>query len=250
MIQVRIDPRAALGYLSRAEQEQLPFAVSQALNQLANRAQAAEREHIRQAFKLRRESFVLRGVYISKADRATKSSWRVVVQLQYPDARHFLDQHEEGGQRRRQGGRYLWQPNEEVFKSKVISASNPLAPKNLHVRRTDHDQIKGDHGTFMVRAAGGQRLVLQRVARTLDGRSRRGMKGLTLENFAGGMGPNTRKQTRSLRRTEGVRLLYRLVSTVKIPARLQFVETVSKTVQGQFAEVARAALTKAMGTAK
>ena len=77
--------------------KQIPWMMTLALNKVANAAQQKQREHIKRAFQLRRESFVLRGVYISKADRASKTSWRVVIQLAYPDQRHFLDQHEEGG---------------------------------------------------------------------------------------------------------------------------------------------------------
>ena len=100
-IRVHVDPRAVLGWLSDAQERQLPFAVSLALNRVANQAQVAERENIKRSFKLRRESFVLKGVKISKQDRATKSSWRVTIQLAYPDDRHFLDQHEVGGYRTR-----------------------------------------------------------------------------------------------------------------------------------------------------
>lgn len=204
MIRVQIDPSAVLKRLDGFE-NQAGYAMSLALNRVANLAQEAQREQMKQAFKLRRETFVLRGVKISKADRASKSTWRVVIQVAYPDDRRFMHEHEKGGERQRHGGRYLWQPNATVFKG-IITRSNPLHPKNLKMRKTPAGQIKGDHRTFMVRTQSGQRLVLQRIDRRLDKRSVRALKSMTLDNFAGGMGPRRKQETKSIRRTVGTRL--------------------------------------------
>lgn len=249
MIEIRVDVNGGLRMLAEAS-GQAGFGIALGLNRLANEGQKAEQRHIRRAFRLRREQFVVRGVKISKANRATKTSWRVVIQLAYPDDRPFMDQHEKGGFRTRHGGRFLWQPNQQVFRSKVIAASNPLHPKNLHMHKTDKGQIKGDQRTFMVKTASGQRLVLQREDRRLDGRSKRGLKGLTLDNFAGGMGPRRKKETRSIRRTGGTRLLYRLVERVKIPADLRFVDTIGKEVAAKQGVIMQRALLDAMRTAR
>lgn len=248
-VEIHVNTSGVMVMLAHA-QGQLPYAISLGLNRLANIGQKAEQDQMKRSFKLRRETFVLRGVKINKADRASKTSWRVTIQLSYPDNRPFMDQHEQGGFRTRRGGRFLWQPNSEVFKSKVISASNPLAPKNLHMTRTPGGQIKGDQRTFMVKTASGQRLVLQREDRRLDKRSARGLKSLTLDNFAGGMGPRTKKEKRSIRRTGGTRLLYRLVERVRIPADLRFVETISREVAAQQAAVMNEAVREALRTAR
>ncbi len=248
MIRVQIDPSAVLKRLDGFE-NQAGYAMSLALNRVANLAQEAQREQMKQAFKLRRETFVLRGVKISKADRASKSTWRVVIQIAYPDDRRFMHEHEKGGERKRHGGRFLWQPNAKIFRG-IITKANPLHPKNLNMRKTPAGQIKGDHRTFMVRTQQGQRLVLQRVDRRLDARSLRGLKTMTLDNFAGGMGPRRKQETRSIRRTAGTRLLYRLVDRVRIPADLQFVKTVGRTVQAQWEKQAAAAARRAIETAR
>ena len=249
MISIHVDTRGAMVMFAHA-QEQLPFAVSLGLNRIANAGQAAEQAQIRRAFKLRREQFVVRGVKIEKADRATKTSWRVVIQLAYPDNRPFMDQHEKGGFRTRHGGRFLWQPNQQVFRSKIIAASNPLHPKNLHMHKTDKGQIKGDQRTFMVKTASGQRLVLQREDRRLDKRSARGLKSLNLDNYAGGMGPRRKKETRSIRRTGGTRLLYRLVERVRIPADLRFVDTIQREVAAKQGVIMQDAMRQALRTAR
>ena len=132
MIRLSVNTTGALAHLAELN-GQLPFAMSLGLNRLANVGQAAEQNQMRHAFKLRREQFVVRGVKIEKLDRATKTSWRVIIQLAYPDARPFMDLHEPGGDRHRHGGRYLWQPNQNVFKSRVIGATNPLHPRNLNI---------------------------------------------------------------------------------------------------------------------
>ena len=222
-LQVRVDISAVKEALAGVE-KQIPFAVTLGLNRLANIGQKAEQDHMRQAFKLRRETFVVRGVKINKADRATKATWRVTIQLAYPDARPFMDQHEQGGERTRHGGRYLWQPNQQVFKSKVISASNPLAPKNLHMGRTPAGQIKGEQRTFMVKTTNGERLVLQRERgkqKELAGGKAHGKKGL---------GKVRKRNTKGRAQT---RVLYRLVSRVRIPADLRFVNTITAAVESQ-----------------
>lgn len=246
-MKVQVDLAAfnrAMGGMER----QMPYAVSLALNRVANRAQGAERQHMREVFKLRREQFVLRGVKIAKADRATKTSWSVVIQLAYPDQRPFMDMHEGGGQRQRHGGGRLWQPNESVFKSKVIGRQNPLHPKNLKLRKVG-GKLMGAQGTFVVKT-GGQVLVLQRVGRGLTAKSKRTMRHITLDNFAGGMGPRAKGETKSLERTAGTRLLYRLVSRVTIPAELQFLVTIAKTVTSTWNEEARRAMDEAMRSAR
>lgn len=243
-IHVRVDPRAVLGWLTDAQERELPWAMTLALNKVANKAQDAEREHMKRSFKLRRETFVLRGVKINKQDRATKSSWRVVIQLAYPDAQPFLDQHELGGYRTRFTGKRLWQPNPSVFQSKVIGRANPLHPKNLKLAKDKSGRIIGKERTFLVRTS-SQILVLQRVDRRLTKPSARRVRSLTLENVAVGMGPHRRKE-KGISRTGGTRLLYRLVERVKIPARLQFVSTISGSALAEFPAALRVAMTDAL----
>jgi len=245
-LQISVNTSGAMMMLAQV-QGQLPYAISLGLNRLANVGQKAEQGQMQHAFHLRREQFVLRGVKINKTDRATKTSWRVTITLEYPDGRPFMDQHEEGGDRTRHGGRFLWQPNQDVFKSKVISANNPLAPKNLHMARTAAGQVKGEQETFMVRTAAGQRLVLQRVARGLAKGTR--LKSFTLDNLAVGMGPRTKKQ-KQLRRKDGTRVLYRLVERVRIPADLRFVDTIGQAVSASQSAVFNQAVMDALRSAR
>lgn len=246
MITIKVDPKSVLNGFSLFQDQQAPFAVSRALNRIANAGQSAEQAHMRESFHLRRESFVIRGVKIDKADRATKSSWRVVIQLAYPDQRHFMDEHEQGGERQRFGGGRLWKPNPEVFKSKIIGRSNPLHPSMLHLHKDAKGRIIGDQRTFLIKTKGnGKMLVLQRQDRGLDGRTKRGLKTLTLDNIHVGMGPRMKRE-REFRRTNGTRLLYMLVSRVRIPAKLEFVTTISKVVNEQLEPMLRQSFDEAV----
>lgn len=248
-ISVNVDPSKALGYMDDLQERQFPFAVATALNCTANDAQGAERYRITANFKLRRKAFILRQVYISKQDRANKSTWRVWIQLQeqFKDMAGF----EEGDDRTPHGGsKWLWKPNPDVFKSQVIGSANPLAPKNLRFQKDPGGRIVGNQRTFMVRTkARGQLLVLQRVDRTLTSRSKRAMGRLTLDNLAGAQGPNVKKAIR-LQRTAGVRMLYQLVSRSHVPAKLEFVGTITRTAQDVFPARMREAMDQAVRSSR
>jgi hypothetical protein len=248
MFLIKVDTAEVMDRLTGMEQVQLPFAMSLALNRIANAAQAAEQAHLKAKFKLRRPAWNLQGIYISKADRATKSSWRVVVQVQ--PTRDYLSRMEEGGEKTPTRGRWLWKPNAEVFKNKIILRSDPLHPLNLrfHKQGRSH-QFQGNERTFMI-AVKGLLLVLQRVDRRLTKQSARRLGRLTLDTFRGGQGPSLKRERVAIERTVGTRLLYTLVSRVRVPRKLEFVNTISRTVQTQWPAVFADALGEAMRTAR
>lgn len=246
MISIRVDPSKALGNLTDAQERQLPFAVSMAINRTANDAQSAERYRVKASFKLRREAFNLRGVYISKQDRANKTTWRAVIQIQAD--RDYLNKFEAGGEQMPHG-RFRWIPNRDMFKSRIIGAGDPLHPKNHKFHKDPSGRMLGNERTFMVKTKGnGQVLVLQREDKRLTKRSSR-LSSFTLDNVAVGMGPRTRKQ-KALSRTAGVRMLYRLTTRYKVRAQLEFYDTVSRTVQDVWPARMREALAEAMRGAK
>jgi len=223
MFKIQVDPVPVVNALHQAGQR-AGYAIASGLNQLANKAQAAERAHMAKAFNLRREQFNLRAIYISKADRADATTWRVVIQVKLPGNRHHLQDHEGGQVRVPHGGKFLWQPNQDVFKSKIIGSGNSLAPKNLNLRRGKGGTLQGDHRTFLIKT-NGQRFILQRQGRrqggTVRGRDEAGRYTI-------------RKRRRNSKGNGQTRLLYRLVQRVKLPARLAFVTTITRTVQDQW----------------
>lgn len=224
-VNVTSNLREALGELTEMEAQQLPHAVRLGLNRLANDVQAGIRDKIKRAFDLRRVSFNLNSVKIFKPDRATKSTWRVVITLD-PRASHF-EKFEEGGTKRPMGDhRWIWLPNTKVFKNQVISRSNPLHPKNLHLHRDSAGRIIGDQRTFVVKDEHGDPIVVQRQHAPWTGWTRRSMKKLRLDNF------DKRDQILvSKKRKPATRVLYRLRSAVSVEARLEFAETGRKVVE-------------------
>jgi hypothetical protein len=234
--------------LTDAQERQIPFAVSRALNLIANDAQKAEREHIQSNFHIRRP-WVLQGVYISKTDRATKSSWRVTIQIQ--EDRDFLNRFERGDTKFPLHSKWLWIPNPDVFKNQVIPGSSPLAPKALHFQRTPGGEMHGDQRTFMVKGKKAP-LVLQRMSS-----SGRGVTQQLGEGFRSGpkgrdasTGRFTKGEASKRMRRGGVRMLYILVSRSRIPVRLAFVETIANTVNDGWVARMQESMDYAMRTAK
>ena len=252
-----LDPMPLVDHLNFAQQRQLPFAVSLALNRVANLAQKAEQTRLQTAFHLRRESFNLQGIYISKADRATKTSWQVTIQIQAN--RSYLNRMEQGGMKDPTRGHFLWKPNREVFGDDVIMRSNPLHPSNLHFHSPIHNkgkglQLQGDNRTFMVMGNGKYKgpLVLQRVAGSAKGAAQR--ISLGAKHGAAGRDKATGRITAgaSLKRARqgGVRLLYTLVSRVTVPAKLEFIDTIGNTVETSWREVLDQAMEDALRSSR
>jgi len=246
MIKVQVQTSGVLLMLAQA-QGQLEYAMSLALNRVANDGQKAEQTHLKKAFTLRRETFVMRGIKIEKADRATKSSWRVVISI--PVTQDFLDKFEQGDPKVPRTGKWLWIPNQAVFKNKIIMSGNPLHPKQLQFSKSKGGQLQGKERTFMLRSKAGKPIVLQREEQKLAKGSYRIMKSMTLDNVHTGMGPRQKKE-KAIHRAGGTRLLYTLVSKVKTPVRLEFVNTITSEVQARWPQRAEQAVIEALRTAR
>lgn len=246
MIEVRVNTSGALVMLAQA-QGQLEYAMSRALNLTANDGQKAEQARLKRAFTLRREQFVMRGIKIEKADRATKSTWRVIISI--PVTQDFLKKFEEGDPKVPRHGKWLWIPNPAVFQNKIITRDNALHPKKLNFQKTNGGQLKGNERTFMLRSKAGKPIVVQRVDQKLGKGSASTMRAMTLDNVHTGMGPRQKKQ-KAIHRTGGTRLLYTLVSRVSTPVRLEFVSTISQEVQRVWPSRFDAAVREALRTAR
>lgn len=249
MIQIRVDATAALAGLKDTQLRQVPFALALTLNQLANDGQAAERERIKGAFKLRRETFNLRGVYIANQDRATKKRLAVVIQVEAK--RGYLEKFEQGGDKVPVNGRrMLAVPNSKIFGKRILKPDDPLRPKNLHLHKDAHGRVIGDQRSFVIKLQNGQQAIMQRTDRKLMTTGSGGLSRVRLDNFQGGMGPRRRWEKYSFHRSKGTRLLYNLVRRVKVPAQLQFIETITKAVDAQASMRFDEAFAKAMKGAR
>jgi hypothetical protein len=246
MINIQVNAQGALIMLAQM-QDQLPYAMSLALNRVAIDGQKAEQDRLKKAFHLRREQFVIRGIKIEKADRASKTTWRVIISI--PVAQDFLSKFEGGDPKVPRNGKWLWIPNPAVFANKIINRGNPLHPKQLHFQKSKGGQLQGDQRTFMIKGKHGKPIVLQRVDRKLGKGSASTMRAMTLDNVQVGMGPR-QKREKAIHRTGGTRLLYTLVSRVPTPVRLEFVNTITHEVEAQWPGRINEAIHEALGTAR
>lgn len=229
-INVKVTAEGLEKLTQMGDSDQVPFAVSLWLNRLANAAQASVREGIKRRFKLHREDFNLRAIYISKANRATKASWSVVIEVQ--QRADYLNKFEDGGEKVAIGGRrYLAIPNDKVFSDGIVDQGSPLRIKNLNLHKDEHGRLIGDQQTFLLpmRNQAGQAGIFQRTAKdTRKGQARKSKDG----------------------QDSGIRLLYKLVARAKIPAKLEFIPTVQATVDAQAGQLMDQAIAEAQRTAK
>jgi hypothetical protein len=129
MIQITVDPSEALTHMERLE-KQMPFAISRALNRVANHAQAAVRDGIKRgAFTLRREQFVLNTVKINREDRATKTKLNATVRID--PQRNILAKFEEGGIKTGRSGGRVAIPTDKVRRNKSDIVQKSQRPRAL-----------------------------------------------------------------------------------------------------------------------
>lgn len=109
---------------------QMPFALSVAINNTLDDAQAAIRSALPSSFVLRAAEFINRTIYIAPADRARKD--RLVGAVRVNPARDFLAKFEAGGEKTPQSGKSLAVPVfREDNKTIVIKRSDPLSVQQL-----------------------------------------------------------------------------------------------------------------------
>lgn len=232
-MKINLDTTPVLEAIGTKMESQTPFAVSLWINRLANAGQAAERQHMKQRFHLNREDFNLRAIYISKADRATKTTWRAVIQVQARAG--YLGKFEEGGEKVAIGGRrYLAIPDETVFPDGIVPRGSELKLRKLNLHKDDHGRLIGDQRTFLapLRNGGQAAGVFQRTGK--DTRSSAAKK----------------KGVKDAAGDAGVRLLYKLVGRARIPAKLDFYQTVADTVAARSKDILNDAFAEAMRTAR
>lgn len=158
MIQIQVDARDALTYLQRVSQ-QAPFAVSLALNKVANHAQSAVRDGIKRTYTLRREQFVLNTVKINREDRARKDKLDAIVRID-PE-RNILAKFEEGGTKTARDGRNIAIPTTNVRRNKADILQRSQRPRALLDSRAagKGKVFKTDKGIFQRVGARGASVV-------------------------------------------------------------------------------------------
>lgn len=144
--------------------DQVPFAVSTAINRTARDFQDAQRDLMRDRFTIRRP-WVLQGVKINRGDFATKTKLEARVHID--PARDFLVKFEEGDTKRPRGSRIAVPKEARRTKTGVVSRSQ--RPRAL--RFVQHGEgaravvYRGEKRTFMILRPGGRGEIFQRFGR-------------------------------------------------------------------------------------
>lgn len=218
MIGVTINTGATIKGLDLTSR-QIPFAVSTALNNLANAGQRAEQELVQRDFELRQVAFILNTIKrFPQQDFATKQ--KLAAGYRIDPTRDFLAKHETAHERFAiQGKPYLAIPLPDLRRTKKGLVPRSLYPSAFKPYVDAGNISQGQQRTFIVPTKqGGNRVLLQR--------------------FGGSRGK------------KGVRALYLFVPSVHIDARLHFQETAEAVARSAWPRLFAEAWANALRTAK
>lgn len=224
--------------------DQLPFATSVALNDVAKLAQTAQRRRIHDVFTIRRRDFADRAVKIQPF--ATKRRLEVTLKIEPPGGAQRADifsKFEEGGRKtsRLPGGRVAIPEDVRRGKTGVVGRSQrPRAlGLQLHGRGPKATVFTGKNRTFMIKPHAGGGGIFKRTGRAstvVQGRER--YTGRFSGRMSGGYARGN------------VKMLYSFARHAKIDDRLGFEETIHGTVQRMWPTTFGRAWEQAVRTAK
>jgi hypothetical protein len=221
--------------LDRIAERQLPYAVMRGLNTLVTTVQDVEREHVANAFTLRRPDWFNRSIKVTHF--ATKQTLVASIGVHPPggDARaDILGKFEDGGVKRSVGPHGLVAIPIQVKGTKSGLIPDAIRPKNLNLRDTtspsDRMLGKGYKRTFIVQLSNGDRAIFQRIGTRSRDKRRLGRRLLGLD--------------------PSVVLLYYLKPSVPIAPELQFHETAIRVTNTDWSRIFAAAWQQALATAR
>lgn len=113
---VTVDQKAVTKALKGLE-SQMPFAMSKALNDVANDAQRSIQDGLSQHFTLRRPEFIRKTIKRERDDFATKTKLEAVVRID--PKRNMLAKFEDGGTKTPTTGKAIAIPTENVRRTKA-----------------------------------------------------------------------------------------------------------------------------------
>lgn len=215
MIQIHIDVPTFQGILSDTADEQIPFAVSRALNDTAMGGQEDMRQGARARFRIKRPDFLDRSVKIPKFSTKKDAVLSVSVVMDYgPDGRgQVWDKFEPGGIKTPTRGQSIAVPMAVAARGAIVP--DGMRPRQLKLHTVGR-RVIGDQRTFLLEYS-GKRGIFQRT------------------------GP----------KQGDVRLLYWLTPSVPIPASLEFGKTLTpELLRELFALNFETRFAEAMATAK
>jgi len=212
MIQIRCDIEALNKVCTDAEKEQIPFAASQATNDVAKAGQGMLWDAMRQNFLIRRPWVLQESVKITHF--STKRDNPIHTRIVVGDKADFMDKFEPGGVKTSRSGRNIAIPIlARPGRGGVVPPE--LRPKNLHLHAVGKT-TRGDQRTFLMKTRSGREGIFQRT------------------------GPGPRDYI----------LLYWLTPQVPIPANLHFEATFRDAVERLWAKSFEQRFADAMASAR
>jgi hypothetical protein len=213
-VRIDIDIAPTVQFLTELQQEQVPYAVSRAVNDIAVEVQNGIRAGMNERFTIRK-AWVLMGVKIPKFSNKRDNPISVTVEIA-PD-RDFMNKFEAGGQKFPRVGSNIAVPTPAVRPSKSGIVPNSMRPRAFGFQTTTTKrgaaQTKGDQRTFIID----------------NGRT-----------------PGIYQRTGS----KSLRLLYKFFKSVPIPMSLRFQDSAKNIVNNRFDEIFAKRLAEALRTAK
>lgn len=253
MLDVSIDLTRMKAELKRARDDQIPFALSLAINTTAKGAIASIRTGLEEDFTIApsRLPFMKRLIRFPRSQWATKRKPIATIGVHEKDSdfdvgsssdRGFLlGRHEEGGERRRDDPfRPFFIPTDEIR-----GGDWDLPPRNLYptaLRIFDQRGVTGVLGADIKKAKrgfGGQEYVIKGKRRTfvVDGRQRNGAKAWGIFQRMG-------------RGARNIRMIWAFRTSIHLPPRLRFYKKAASYIDTNFPRHFSEALERAMKTAK
>lgn len=225
-VNVTLDASDVERMLFHLYSDQIPFAASRAINEVAKRGQQRVHDRIQHVFEVRNRLFASRAIKIKPF--ATKRRLMAQLQVEPPGGKARADifaKFETGGTKRPRGQR-LAVPTDEVKRLRSGRISKRQRLREFDFKPHGHRGVfstkgtgvfVGNKRTIMIRESGGRGLVLQRVGR----------------------GKGSRLKT-----------LYIFTPKAKIDDRLKFEQTVTDQVRIYWRPEFREAFHRAVATAR
>lgn len=255
MIKGEIDE--AIRALNSVRRDQLPYAISLAVNWTALSAQRDIRTNVRQAFILRKPTFILNTIKIEKYDFANKRTpWTFRVKVddgRYKGGttRDLLAKFEDGGTRLR---------NDPTFPFAIPSTNarpnvRDLVPRNMFPTALRLVASRGVVGSF--KTEGGKRKKIFGTLPALQKRTKRGILQWRGKRRTFVLDPREHMGVavwgvyqRTGPKDQDVQLLWTYKQRLPIPARLRFVKTAEETVRRETTRNFERAYARAVATAR
>lgn len=214
-VNISVDVGPMVQWLTDVQTNQIPYATSRAVNDLATEVQAAIQDGMRERFTIRRD-WVLKGVRIAKF--SNKKDNPIMATIDIAPDRDFMSKFESGGQKHSRVGKFVAVPTPAVRGSRAGIVPDSLRPRAFGFQASTTKlngttQYKGMQRTFIIET---------------------------------GAHPGIYQRTGS----NAVRLLYKFFKSVPIPMTLRFHSTAQARIDARWAEIFRRRLSEALASAR